>query len=76
MKNISILDCTLRDGGRIIDCAFKSDAIVGIGKQLKLAGINIIEMGFLRNGTYAERILKKMSSMFCLWIMVCMILGF
>lgn len=54
MKNISILDCTLRDGGRIIDCAFKSDAIVGIGKQLKLAGINIIEMGFLRNGTYAE----------------------
>ena len=50
MNRIDILDCTLRDGGRIIDCAFNDDAIVGIGKQLKLAGINIIEIGFLRDG--------------------------
>ena len=49
MKTISILDCTLRDGGRIIDCKFNDNIIIGIGKQLKRAGINIIEMGFLRN---------------------------
>ena len=49
MNSIDILDCTLRDGGRIIDCAFNDDVIVGIGKQLKLAGINIIEIGFLRD---------------------------
>ena len=24
MKKIRILDCTLRDGGRIINCAFKN----------------------------------------------------
>lgn len=50
MKNIKILDCTLRDGGRIIDCEFGNDAILGIGKQLKRTGIDIIELGFLRDG--------------------------
>lgn len=50
MSNINILDCTLRDGGRIIDCAFNDEVIVGIGKQLKSAGIDIIEIGFLRDG--------------------------
>lgn len=49
MKNIAILDCTLRDGGRVINCAFNDNVIIGIGKQLKQAGIKIIEMGFLRN---------------------------
>lgn len=49
MNNINILDCTLRDGGRIIDCSFNDSSIIGIGKQLKLAGINIIEVGFLRD---------------------------
>lgn len=51
MKNISILDCTLRDGGRVINCNFENKIIVGIGKQLKAAGINIIELGFLRDQT-------------------------
>ncbi len=49
MKNVQILDCTLRDGGRIIDCSFEDHVIIGIGKQLKAAGINIIELGFLRD---------------------------
>jgi len=40
MKNVQILDCTLRDGGRIIDCSFEDHVIIGIGKQLKAAGIN------------------------------------
>lgn len=49
MKNIEILDCTLRDGGRIINCEFSDEAIIGIGKQLLKSGIDIIEIGFLRD---------------------------
>jgi 4-hydroxy 2-oxovalerate aldolase len=48
MKNVSILDCTLRDGGRIIDCKFSDVHIAGITKGLTEAGADIIEMGFLR----------------------------
>lgn len=49
MKQIEILDCTLRDGGRIIDCGYSDEVIIGIGKYLKRAGIDIIELGFLRD---------------------------
>jgi 4-hydroxy 2-oxovalerate aldolase len=47
-QNIKILDCTLRDGGRIINCAFPQFHIDGILRGLTDAGIDIIEMGFLR----------------------------
>lgn len=49
MKNVKILDCTLRDGGRIIDCAFHDDEIKNISKRLADAKIDIIEVGFLRD---------------------------
>lgn len=49
MKNIHILDCTLRDGGRIINCAFTNSEITGISRRLAKARIDIIEMGFLRD---------------------------
>ena len=49
MKAVRILDCTLRDGGRIIDCQFDGDVIKGIDKQLCKAGTDIIEVGFLRD---------------------------
>lgn len=49
MKQVEILDCTLRDGGRIIDCGYSDEEIAGIGKYLKRAGIDIIELGFLRD---------------------------
>lgn len=49
MKNIKLLDCTLRDGGRIIDCAFRDDSIRKMAKKLDESGIDIIELGFLRN---------------------------
>lgn len=48
MKKIHILDCTLRDGGRIIDCKFSDKIISNMDKDLTQAGIDIIEMGFLR----------------------------
>lgn len=49
MKNIQILDCTLRDGGRIIDCAFKDSETKGIADRLANAKIDIVEVGFLRD---------------------------
>lgn len=49
MKNIAILDCTLRDGGRIIDCAFPNTEIENISRDLSRANIDLIEMGFIRN---------------------------
>lgn len=50
LKNIRVLDCTLRDGGRIIDCAFPDNEIKDISSRLAEAKIDIIEVGFLRDG--------------------------
>lgn len=49
MKNIRILDCTLRDGGRIINCSFKDSSINNILGALNDSNIDIIETGFLRD---------------------------
>lgn len=49
MKNIRVLDCTLRDGGRIINCAFPDNEIREICSRLAGAKIDIIEVGFLRD---------------------------
>lgn len=49
MKNVRVLDCTLRDGGRIIDCAFPDQEIKEIANRLADAKIDIIEVGFLRD---------------------------
>ena len=49
MKNVRILDCTLRDGGRIIDCAFQDEETKEISRRLAEAKIDIIEVGFLRD---------------------------
>lgn len=48
-KRIKILDCTLRDGGRIIDCKFPDEHIKDITEKLSDANIDIIELGFIRN---------------------------
>lgn len=49
MKNVQLLDCTLRDGGRIINCKYEDKIIKEIAKGLTEANIDIIEMGFLRD---------------------------
>lgn len=49
MKNVKLLDCTLRDGGRIINCAFPDSHIHGITQGLTKANIDVIELGFLRS---------------------------
>lgn len=49
MNNVKLLDCTLRDGGRIINCEFQDLQTKRIIYDLQQAGIDIIEVGFLRD---------------------------
>ena len=49
MKNVMVLDCTLRDGGRIIDCKFDNQETKEIARRLQEANIDIIEVGFIRD---------------------------
>ena len=49
MKNVKILDCTLRDGGRLFDCVFPDETIKQISNKLADAKIDIVELGFLRD---------------------------
>ena len=62
MKNVKILDCTLRDGGRIINCEFPDSQIKDITIRLSDAKIDIIEVGFLRDKRKTEY--KKNSTFF------------
>jgi 4-hydroxy 2-oxovalerate aldolase len=54
MKNVKILDCTLRDGGRVIDCAFPDLHIKQIAGRLANARIDLVEVGFLRDKNSVE----------------------
>lgn len=49
VDHIKILDCTLRDGGYVVDSQFGSHAIQKIIDELSNAKIDIIECGFLKN---------------------------
>ena len=49
MGSISVLDCTLRDGGYVNNWSFGQEAICGVIGGLEEAGVNILELGFLRN---------------------------
>ncbi len=47
MKDIRLLDCTLRDGGYLNDWEFGHDNIINIFERLVSANVDIIEIGFL-----------------------------
>ena len=47
MGKVSLLDCTLRDGGYINDWKFNHDNMVSIFERVVDAGTDIIEIGFL-----------------------------
>lgn len=49
MKNVRILECTLRDGGRVINCEFPDDEIKDMTRRMADAKLDIIEVGFLRD---------------------------
>ncbi len=46
---IKLLDCTLRDGGYIVDFAFGENKTKAIIDNLILSNIDFIELGFLKN---------------------------
>ena len=46
-ERISLLDCTLRDGGYVNDWEFGHHVITSVYKQLDAAGVEYIEVGFL-----------------------------
>ena len=54
MKNVKVLDCTLRDGGRIINCAFPDTDIKDISFRLAKAKMDVVEIGFLRDPKNTE----------------------
>lgn len=47
MKELKLLDCTLRDGGFVNDWNFGHDNIVNIFERLITAGVDSLEIGFL-----------------------------
>ena len=47
LKNIQLLDCTLRDGGYINDWEFGHDELVCLFERIVSTGTDIIEVGFL-----------------------------
>ncbi len=52
MGNIKLLDCTLRDGGYINDWRFGEAAIQDMIQKLSNTGVDILEIGFLKNEPY------------------------
>lgn len=52
MQNIRLLDCTLRDGGYINDWNFGFENAKDITNSLVRSGVDIVEVGFLRNVDY------------------------
>lgn len=52
MAEISLLDCTLRDGGYINDWDFGYDTIKSILDKLVASQVDYVEIGFLRNCAY------------------------
>lgn len=47
MKQLKLLDCTLRDGGFVNDWNFGHDNIVNIFERLVSSGVDALEIGFL-----------------------------
>lgn len=51
--NVKLLDCTLRDGGHVNNADFGGERIRGIIRGLTAAGMDYIELGFLRDGQFS-----------------------
>ncbi len=57
MKNVSILDCTLRDGGCVNDFNFGAEKMRIFLKALEFSNVEYIELGYLdsKNGSMSAR---------------------
>lgn len=54
MKHVQLLDCTLRDGGYLVDAQFGNTVIKGIIKGLADSGIDVVECGFLKDEPHVK----------------------
>jgi 4-hydroxy 2-oxovalerate aldolase len=54
MEKIKLLDCTLRDGGYVNDWFFGGEAIHTIERLIVNSGVDIVEIGFLRDEPYQK----------------------
>lgn len=54
MGKLSLLDCTLRDGGYINDWRFGEKAIQDMSELLAQIGVDILELGFIKNEPYQK----------------------
>ena len=54
MRQVMLLDCTLRDGAYIVDAEFGTPAIKGIIRRLQEANLEIIECGWLKDAPHKE----------------------
>jgi 4-hydroxy 2-oxovalerate aldolase len=52
--NIRLLDCTLRDGGHVNEGNFGRETIRSIINDLVDSNVDIIELGFLRDGSFTK----------------------
>lgn len=52
MKNITVLDCTLRDGGYVNNWKFGKKTITEVAKNVALSGVDIFEVSFMRDDKY------------------------
>lgn len=52
-SNIQLLDCTLRDGGYVNNFFFGKDNIFKIVKNLSASEVEMIELGFLKDGVHS-----------------------
>lgn len=54
MGKVSLLDCTLRDGGYVNDWRFGEETIKGFGRKIAQTGIEMFEVGFIKGDVYDE----------------------
>ena len=52
-NKIYLLDCTLRDGGHVNNFNFGKENIQKIVNGLNCTGVDLIEIGFLKNGVHS-----------------------
>ncbi|MBQ7542928.1 MAG: hypothetical protein IJT44_11625 [Clostridia bacterium] len=52
MGTISLLDCTLRDGGYVNDWRFGAETVRGFAHKIAQTGVEMFEVGFLKGDTF------------------------
>lgn len=58
MSKIQILDCTLRDGGYVNNWEFGDECARDIVQNVASAGVDYIELGFIRNCNYIPGVIQ------------------